>query len=230
MNKHIYDILLILGTILFFGCQSEVNYKKQASSSVLIDTLNVEAENYSNASIDTIKVEIDNSSEDTIKYDDDEISAFGTIISIEDGPYPMFYIAIAFPEHEVKRTLGLNIEDIPLDINGLIKLKGKNVNFKYFRETKVDVIDILINGSSIHGENARNVLDLNYRTITGILTEADEASGDLASEIIITNKSGEQIDFEYFVNPSMLVANNKTVTAYYDYRTTETITFLNAAK
>ena len=219
MKRYIYDLSLIMGTILFIGCQSEVTNKNQTSINVPIDSIKVETVNYSE---DTINLVLNN--------DDEEISAFGKIIRIEDGPYPMFSVTMAFQDQEVKRTFNLNIEDISLDINGLNNLEGKNVNIKYLTETKVDVIDIHINGSSIHGENARNVLDSNYRTFTGILTEADEASGDLPSDISVVNESGEQIHFEYFVNPSMFIANNKTVTAYYDYRTTETITFLNSAQ
>ena len=87
MKRHMCHLSLILGTILFIGCQSEVTNKNQTSINVPIDSIKVETVNYSE---DTINLVLNN--------DDEEISAFGKIIRIEDGPYPMFSVTI-FQDH-----------------------------------------------------------------------------------------------------------------------------------
>jgi hypothetical protein len=156
-----------------------------------------------------------------------EILEHGSITNIEDAPHPMYLVTVKIKKTGAEKRFLLNLEDpkVHLRMDDLMKARGKAVVFYYTSELERMVMDIRLNGRSLHGENAP-ILDPAWGRFTGILGGAESESGDLASEVTVTGSGGKRLRFEVFVDPETASANGKTVTVCYQPRRMERITHL----
>ncbi|PKP39205.1 MAG: hypothetical protein CVT98_02750 [Bacteroidetes bacterium HGW-Bacteroidetes-15] len=222
MKKYIYLLIVLMPSMLIFSCGSE--NKNPDIKSRQADTDKVDS-----SSIIKTREPIQLKNEER-EPKDDEIREFGRIIKIEDGPYPMFFLTIEFPERHMKNDFNLNIESIPMDVASLYKLKGNYAAFYYLSELQNDLLDIQLNGSSLLGDYAPKV-DPKWKSITGILKGAEEETrSDLPDEISVTDEKGRTINFKYFITQEMASANGKTVKVFYYTGGVETITYMRPAE
>lgn len=160
----------------------------------------------------------------------DEIRGFGKIVNIEDGAYPMFVVTIDFSEKQVQHHFNLNIESISLSPAQLNHLNGKYVTFHYKNDLKNNLRDLHYNGTSLLGKYAPEA-NPEWKRVVGILAGAEaETQSDLPDEISITDATGKQFQFEYYIDLEMVSANGKTVTVFYSLRSMETITYIQVAE
>jgi hypothetical protein len=157
---------------------------------------------------------------------DDEIEEYGLFVEVEDGGYPFYSVTVEFPEREMKNSFTLNIENLEIAPDALNNLKDKYVTFYYTSELDNDLYEMMLNDNSVIGEDAIEISE-DLKSVTGILSGANEVTGgDLPTEITIKTKSGEEVIFELYVNPEMVPANGKEVTAYFSTRGRNKIAFI----
>lgn len=157
------------------------------------------------------------------------IQDFGFLVSSEDAGYPIYNVEVQFPEGNVIKNFLLNIESIALDPHELDGLVRKFVDIHYTSDLDNMLIDIRLNGLTLFGEYAGE-LDSSSKQVEGILSGAElETAGDLPDEITIMSQDGKKTQFEYFIGAEMVKANGKRVTAYYEPRVVNQVTFLKGA-
>lgn len=154
----------------------------------------------------------------------------GILKNYEDGGYPFATLTIEFPERKFEETFSLNLEEVK-DINQetLSKSIGKYLDFSYVSNFENALMDIQSNGKSIFKTDAIPVTK-EMKSITGVLSGANEVTGgDLPNKIFVSN--GEQtLDFEYYVTEEMVKFNKKTVTVFYEERTSNDLVELKVLK
>ena len=216
--KNFYSIVLILS---LFACQGNETIKDEQNKKVT-DSKSV---NEHELVPDKINSELDGR-----ELLEDEIREFGKIIKIEDSPYPRFIVTVDFPKRNKQVTYNLNIEEIELDVEGLMKLKNKFATIFYTSDASMALMDLHFEGKSLLGKYAPESLD-NLDEIIGTLSGAEfESVGDLPDEIFITNEEGQMFSFDYFIPSEFLVANNKSVHAFYHNRYDSNITYLKGSE
>ena len=155
----------------------------------------------------------------------------GLLKNIEDSGYPFFTLTFEFPERNFEETFSLNLEEVK-EINQatLTKAKGKYLDFGYVSNIENALLDIKDKNKTIlEGEAIELPKDL--KKITGVLSgAAEETQGDLPGNISVTTPSGEKVDFEFFITPNTVKYNNKTVTAFYEERTSNKIVEMKILK
>lgn len=226
MKKQIAVLIALIAAVLMIACQSETpqsGERTDAQSTAQTDStedMPPAAHQSSSASGDS----------DLQEPAEDEIQEFGIIESIEDSGYPMFVVTVDFPDRQMKSSFNLNIEEIAMDMAALTALEGKYATIYYLNEMENDLNDLHISGTSVLGEWAPET-DPDWLHITGFLSGAEaETTGDLPGVISVTDDTGNQIHFKYFITPEMVEANGIVVTAFYSYRNMETITYLRASE
>jgi hypothetical protein len=208
MMKNKLYIILVLLLLAFINCKQ-------------IDTKNNKKGGESTTQAKRVELE---NAEYSIEDRGDELQDFGIIESIGDGNYPFFVVTVNFVKHEMKIDFNLNIESISLDIAELNELVGEYAAIHYTSELENSLIDLQIEGKSLFGEYAPKY-DSNWHQIKGVLNGADAITpGDLPSIISVTDREGEKMNFELFINSETVKANNKPVDAFYDIRIVNTIT------
>lgn len=161
---------------------------------------------------------------------DDEIREFGIIKKIEDGIYPMFIFTIEFPEREFQMEFNLNMEFVNMEPKSIDQLLGQYASFYYLIEEEEDLIDVHYKGKSLMEDYVPEMSD-NWRKVSGILSGAEEETvGDLPGNISVTSEQGEVYHFYYYVDTSMLKANGKEVTAFYNIHSNQKISYLRVSK
>ncbi|MFC4635787.1 hypothetical protein ACFO3O_17890 [Dokdonia ponticola] len=162
--------------------------------------------------------------EDEFYTDEDILQEYGLIENIEDEAYPFYNVTVNFIGSRAKINLGLNIEEIPLDVEALNKLQGKYATIYYTSELQNNLQDLQMNDVSVFGEYAPDYSS-DWDQITGTLKGAGSVTaGDLPSYISIAGNDGKNLDFEVFIDDEMVKANGKTVTVFYTIDVTNTIT------
>lgn len=157
------------------------------------------------------------------------IKEFGLLKSVEDSGYPFFTLTIEFPERHLTEYFTLNLEAVKsVNAETLSKLVGKYVSFEYTSETTNALLDLKLNGKSLlNADELAEQTDL--KTITGILSNAaEETAGDLPGELFIVTEEEITEKFPFFITPEIVKANGKKVVGYYQPRTQNTITSLEA--
>lgn len=214
--------LLVSTLILFLSCSS-----KQAESTTSVSATTQDS---SLVSSDSAK-EITTNIKSVLPYANDPINEKGLLKEVEDAGYPIAVLRIEFPERGFEEYFTVNFEETKsTNINKLRSWVGKYVSFDYESDLENALIDIQVKGKSILGEYAPE-LTPEMMKITGVLKGADEETpGDLPGRVSITTKEKEVYEFDYFVTPEMVALNGKTVTAYYEERTANTIKSIKLMK
>jgi hypothetical protein len=166
----------------------------------------------------TIESKKDKESETLVEEDrveDELITEYGLIESVEDGVYPMFVITVNFPERPMIQSFDLNAEDFEPRIENLELLQGKYATIKYTSNIKPILLDLKAKGKLIMGAGK---IDPYWKRISGKLTGAKElTNSDLPGAIKISNDS-ESIEFPYYVDEDIQAVNEQRVEANYTLR------------
>lgn len=161
---------------------------------------------------------------------DDEIRAYGIIQKAEDQGYPMYGVTVEFPEKQTREDFNINLEAIGIAPDSLHAMEGKYATIYYTSEMEEMLMDIHLDGASLLGAYAPPN-NPEWTEITGVLKGADEVTpGDLPGKVSITDKSGKTMHFDYFIDEATVGANGKEVTAYYDMRVMNNITYMHVAE
>ncbi len=209
-----------MALLLAFGCQMNNNSNQDQQSDAKETTEFIDATEDQETYTDDY-IEADPYREPT----NDELRETGIVISIEDGPYPMFSLNIEFPKIEAIIAFSLNIEALSPRIESIYDYQDKYMSFYYLAESQADLYDMHFEGSSVFGEWAPE-FDPEWNMMKGILSGADSPSGDLPNEVSITEANGTTLDFEVFIDDVMMKANGKEVVVYYGIRDRNIITHI----
>lgn len=211
--KTIFSVFLILG----------LNACQQSSSN-----------DQSNSTADSLAVT------DTTQYPENlEASSFpngelvhetGLLKKYEDGGYPFATLTIEFPERKFEESFTLNLEEVKdIKPENLSKSIGKYLDFSYVSKFENALMDIQNNGKSIFKTDAIPVTK-EMKNITGLLTGANEITGgDLPNKITVSNDQ-ETLEFEYYVTEEMVKYNGKTITVFYEERTSNDLVEMKILK
>lgn len=203
MKNNAKLIIMLVFSIIFFGCKSES--KKKSTE----DTKSVQKDTVVDTNLDVVDSEIKE-----YEPSDDDIREYGRIEHIEDSTYPFFIVTFNFVERNMKQDFNLNIEAISLTDTELYKLKGKYATLYYTSELEDDLSDLHLEGTSLFGEYAPD-MDPSWKKITGVMSGTESLSGDLPGKITVTDSEGEKIEFALYIDDETIKANGKTVTAFY---------------
>lgn len=157
------------------------------------------------------------------------IKELGLLKNVEDSGYPFSTLTIEFPERHLTEYFTLNLEAVKsINAETLSKLVGKYVSFEYTSDLTNALLDLTLNGKSLL--NAEKSEELaGAKTITGMLSNAaEETAGDLPGELFIVTEEEITEKFPFFITPEIVKANGKKVVGYYQQRTQNTITSLEA--
>lgn len=202
--------LVIVSTVLF-GCGSAADKAEEATT-------------------DTIAVEENTTPPGQREPNDEEIREYGIVKEVEDMGYPMFAVDMEFPERNMTASFSLNIEVGGIDHDAVYKMKGKYATIYYTADVEPYLADMQVKGKSLFGDYAPEKMDPDWKKITGTLSDADEPTpGDLPGSVTVTAKDGNTVTFGYFVDHAMVAANGKEVTAYYNMREKNNITYVKVA-
>lgn len=142
----------------------------------------------------------------------------GLVKVVDDIGFPLFYVELEPGSGQRPNTFILNIDEAQIEHDAAWHLPGKTIRFSYTVTEEPFLMDMLMKGQTLLGQYAPKH-DSTWKEITGTLGDAtEETPGDLPSHITITDTKNSTIRFEYFVTQEFVEANNKTVSAYYEYR------------
>lgn len=155
---------------------------------------------------------------------DDEIQERGLLKAVEDGGYPFATLTIEFPERTFSESFTINLGDVKnVTMDDLNKAIGSYVSFGYTSQMTNALLDIQQDGKSLLGDDAPT-LQPDTKQILGKLRGANkETTSDEPATIRITTDDNTTETFQYFVTKEMVAANGKTVLAYFERRTANTI-------
>ncbi len=154
----------------------------------------------------------------------------GILKKIEDGGYPFTTLTIEFPERKMEETFSLNLEEVKnIDQELLSQSTGKYLDFSYVSNFENALMDIQNNGKSIFKTDVIPVTN-EMKNISGVLSGAKEVTGgDLPNKVSISN-SKQTLDFEYYVTDEMVKNNGKTITVFYEERSTNNLVEIKILK
>jgi hypothetical protein len=160
-----------------------------------------------------------------------EIPEMGLLKQVEDSGYPFAILTIEFPERNFTENFTINMEEVDnasiADLNSYI---DHYVKFTYTSELSYALLDIFHNSRSIFGAEVAPEGDA-IKAIEGILYGAEQVTnGDLPGEVSVFADDGENHYFPYFVTSEMVAVNEKRVTAFYEVRTSNTITSIQMVR
>ena len=182
------------------------------------------------ATADSSTIKKDSVATTTIRQPNDkEITGAGTITKGEDGAYPMFVVTIDMVD-STQQVFDLDAEASHIDPAMLHSLEGKRVDLYYTvtNEPRLEAMEYM--GSSVTASQVPQK-DATWRTITGVLSGAEAVTeSDAPDEITVTSKDNNPVIFKWYVGELMTKANGQEVTAWYEMRSENTITYLQAAK
>jgi hypothetical protein len=211
--KTIFSVFLILG----------LNACQQSSSN-----------DQSNSTADSLAVT------DTTQYPENlEASSFpngelvhetGLLKKYEDGGYPFATLTIEFPERKFEESFTLNLEEVKdIKPENLSKSIGKYLDFSYVSKFENALMDIQNNGKSIFKTDAIPVTR-EMKSITGVLNGANEITGgDIPNKVSVSNTE-QTVEFEYYVTEEMVKYNGKTITVFYEERTSNDLVEIKILK
>jgi len=153
----------------------------------------------------------------------------GTVLSIEDGAYPMFTVEIEFKESGDKTMFSLNMEGADVDRTNFYDMVGKRVRVGYTSAEETDLAAMFHGDKAILG--SKDYIPEHWIETAGVLEGADAVSnGDLPDEIYVQVTGHDRMKFEFFIPEEMVAVNGEFVTVYYVTRTRNRITKLQLAK
>lgn len=147
----------------------------------------------------------------------------GILKKFEDGGYPFATLTIEFPERKMEETFSLNLEEVKnIDQEVLSQSTGKYLDFSYVSNFENALMDIQNNGKSIFKSDVIPVTK-EMKNISGVLSGAKEVTGgDLPNKVSVSN-ANQTLDFEYYVTDEMVKYNGKTITVFYEERSTNNL-------
>lgn len=162
---------------------------------------------------------------------EEALKEFGLLKSAEDSGYPFYTVEIEFPERKFSEIFTINLAELPdVDPGLLTGWVGKYVSFEYTSEIVNALLDIRQNGKSLLGVNPSE-LPKGLKKISGTLSgAANVTEGDLPSVLRIHDPEDQSIEFEFFITPELVEADDTLVVGYYDQRTNNRITAISPAK
>jgi hypothetical protein len=154
----------------------------------------------------------------------------GILKKFEDGGYPFATLTIEFPERKFKETFSLNLEEVKnIDQELLSKSTGKYLDFSYVSKFENALMDIQNNGKTIFKTDAIPVTK-EMKSVSGVLNGANEITGgDLPNKVSVSNAE-QTVEFEYYVTEEMAKYNGKTITVFYEERTSNDLVELKILK
>jgi hypothetical protein len=145
---------------------------------------------------------------------DDELREYGIITEINDCAYPIYSIAVEFPERKMVEQFSLNIEAIDLDVPQLNALLNKYVTIYFTADLEANLLDLQLKGKSILGEEVVKVAK--QKSVTGLLSGAESDTQSYLPDLFtIKDATGNVTQFSYFITSEMTKGNGKEVTAFY---------------
>ncbi len=160
---------------------------------------------------------------------DDILSEFGKVVSVEDGAYPMFSVSIEFPKRDMQVSFSLNVEAVAIDPSDLTKMVGEYVSINYTSELETDLADMLLDGVSLVGNT--DGIQEHWVEITGVLDGADAPTmSDLPGMVYLDVTGHDRMSFEYYITDEMVAANGKEVSVYYVSQGKNKITKIEVSK
>ncbi len=171
-----------------------------------------------------------NSSNDAMELGENEIQEYGLITQIEDGIYPMYIVTMELPERKITRDFNLNIEAISQNAEDIPQLVGNYATIHYTSIFESNLLDLQLNGKSVLGRQVA-LNDSSFKKVTGTLKGATALTpGDLPGNISVINKDGKIELFPCYITSEIVAINEQEVTAIYNERGVETITYIKAVK
>jgi hypothetical protein len=211
--KHVVAMMALMGLVACNQYTERNNSAEKVDSLATADTTvypeNLEASSFPNGEL---------------------VHETGILKNYEDGGYPFATLTIEFPERKFEETFSLNLEEVK-DINQetLSKSIGKYLDFSYVSNFENALMDIQSNGKSIFKTDAIPVTK-EMKSITGVLNGANEVTGgDLPNKISVSNAE-QTLDFEYYVTEEMVKFNGKTITVFYEERTSNNLVEIKILK
>lgn len=203
--KTIFSLILIFG---LNACQQSGSNESDAKSDslALADTTlypeNLEASSFPNGEL---------------------VHETGILKKFEDGGYPFATLTIEFPERKMEETFSLNLEEVKnIDQEMLSQSTGKYLDFSYVSNFENALMDIQNNEKSIFKTDVIPVTK-EMKNISGVLSGAKEVTGgDLPNKVSVSN-ANQTLDFEYYVTDEMVKYNGKTITVFYEERSTNNL-------
>lgn len=218
--------LLSILVLLFLGFSCQTNNQESASDTTRDTEITDSAADEMAEEIIEEDSLIDAFREPT----EEEIREYGIVKCVEDSGYPRFIVTMEFPERGMTETFNLNIEAIAIDMEQLYALQGKYASIYYISEMENDLRDLQLSGQSVFGDEVYGD-PAEWETVTGKLNgAAEETMSDLPGKISVTDMNGLSTDFEWYVNPEMVAANGKEVTAFYTIRGNSVITYIEPSE
>lgn len=210
--KTIFSLILLIG---LNACQQSGSNESDATSDSLAvaDTTlypeNLEASSFPNGEL---------------------VHETGILKKFEDGGYPFATLTIEFPERKIEETFSLNLEEVKnIDQELLSQSTGKYLDFSYVSNLENALLDIQNNGKTIFKTDVIPVTK-EMKSISGILNGANEVTGgDLPNKVSVSN-SNQTIEFEYYVTDEMVKYNGKTITVFYEERSTNNLVEIKILK
>lgn len=142
---------------------------------------------------------------------EDETRIVGEVTQVEDGGYPQYTVHVT-PEGGEPMQLYLNAEG-EADLGGVEPgaFAGQTATIYFTTTPRLDLFDLRQGGQSVIGSQS----EPQGESVTGVLSGVSEPSGDLPSEITVTDADGRASVFEYYVTTDMAALEGQEVTAYY---------------
>ncbi|MBO0952824.1 hypothetical protein [Fibrella forsythiae] len=160
----------------------------------------------------------------------EEISETGVLKQVDDAGYPMVTLTIEWPKQKRTEQFILNLEDIrTVPLATLSGLVGQSVSFRYTTEQTNALLDIEVGGRFLLDADA-GVITNETSKVTGVLGADEITTGDVPGLLMITATDGEITEFPFFITSELLEVNGSVVTAFYEERTTNTITAITITK
>jgi hypothetical protein len=149
----------------------------------------------------------------------------GLLTQVEDAGYPMVGLYFDFPERDFSEYFSLNLEENhSVDINILEASIDRYVHFGYTSVLENELVDLMLEDTSLLDEPMNVGDDVELYSITGILSNAEEVtSSDLPGEFYIQTEEEITEVFPYYITERIAEANGSSVVAIYVQRTVNTI-------
>lgn len=143
-----------------------------------------------------------------------ETAATGRLVSVEDGPYPMFVLTLQFSDQAEPQDFNVNVEAMDVDWTKFEEWIDRDLDVRYQTTVENHILALHCEGKAVEGYAEK--IDPTWFQIYGTLEGATEASiGDLPDEFSVTDAAGNTVWFTDFFGEELVAVNGKTVDAYY---------------
>lgn len=155
-------------------------------------------------------------------------SATGLVTQVEDGAYPMFTVYIRLDSEETVTPFSLMSEGAAIVGARIDQMESRRVNVEYVDLESWELVTIYRMGSEPEDDSEVND---GWRFVTGRLTGADVISGgDLPDTLSIETSSGETVEFDEFIDQTLVSLNGNDISAWLAPRSYKDIVTLKVVK